>query len=75
MSDFIEGETLQGEVLAFDEHVGLGEIETKDERLLPFHCINIADGTRKIALHAKVEFKVHFHPRGRYEAVEIYSVT
>lgn len=69
--NFEEGKPYQGQVIEFDEHVGLGVIQTKAGESLPFHCVNIADGSRTIALDTKVKFVAHWHPRGRFEAVEI----
>lgn len=47
----------RGVVVGFDDHVGLGEIESDGVRYL-FHCVEIADGSRTIAVGARVEFRV-----------------
>lgn len=47
----------RGVVVGFDDHVGLGVIESDGIRYL-FHCVEIADGTRTIAVGATVEFRV-----------------
>jgi cold shock CspA family protein len=63
--------TATGQVSAFDEHRGLGEITAGDGVVYPFHCTEIADGTRTIAVGAPVAFEVVPGPLGRWEASEI----
>jgi CspA family cold shock protein len=58
---------ISGVVSAFDEHVGLGIITDRDGGEYPFHCAEIADGSRKIEVGAKVEF-VRLPKLGRVEA-------
>ena len=60
-----------GTVRVFDSRRGLGEIEGEDERVYPFHCTKIADGTREIPVGVAVEFTVAPGPLGRWEAVGI----
>jgi len=45
-----------GTVTDFDDHVGLGHVSTDDGTVHLFHCVEIADGTRTIAVGARVEF-------------------
>ena len=59
-----------GRVVEFDEHVGLGTIERDDGEWFPFHCTQIADGTRTIALDTPVTFEVVV----RHKGPEAYSV-
>ena len=59
-----------GIVTEFDEARGLGTIESGG-RPYPFHCTQIADGTRDIPVGAPVEFTVAPGPQGRWEAVGI----
>ncbi|MEQ1872224.1 MAG: hypothetical protein ABL953_00725 [Ilumatobacteraceae bacterium] len=59
-----------GRVVAFDDAAGLGEIERVDGTRLPFHCIEIADGTRTIAVGTTVTFAL-LCKLGRYEAAHI----
>jgi cold shock CspA family protein len=61
----------EGKVVAFDSRRGLGEIRGDDERVYPFHCTKIADGTREIPIGVAVEFVVAPGPLGRWEAVGI----
>lgn len=61
-----------GSVAEFDEHVGLGTVTTDDGEQYPFHCTQIADGSRKIASGTVVVFTVVPRHGGRYEA---YGVT
>jgi cold shock CspA family protein len=67
---------LSGVVVEFDAERGLGRIAattttTGDEgRSFPFHCTQIADGTRSIAVGVAVRFDV-LAKLGRYEATAI----
>jgi CspA family cold shock protein len=62
-----------GQVVAFDERRGRGEIESEDDRY-PFHCTEITDGTRTIDVGAAVDFEVVPGPLGRWEAGSIERV-
>lgn len=62
----------EGRVVAFDESRGLGEIEAGDRRY-PFHCTEIADGSRTIAVEVKVTFEINPGTLGRWEATNIRS--
>lgn len=64
---------MQGVVAEFDEHVGLGVVESADEggRRYPFHCTQIADGSRTIDVGATVTFEVVPGHRGEWEAAAI----
>lgn len=62
---------MDGTVVAFDPKRGLGEIRGDDERMYPFHCTKIADGTREIPVGVPVEFTVAPGVLGRWEAVAI----
>jgi cold shock CspA family protein len=59
---------VRGSVIAFDEARGWGELETEDGRRLPFHCTQISDGTRTIAVGTAVEHDVRPGGMGRWEA-------
>ena len=57
-------------VTEFDEHIGLGVITDGAGREYPFHCVELADGSRTIEIGADVEF--HPLPKlGRVEAGQI----
>jgi cold shock CspA family protein len=56
-----------GTVTAFDEYVGLGEVRSDDGDVYLFHCAEIADGSRTIAVGAAVEFDLMLK-LGRFEA-------
>jgi cold shock CspA family protein len=58
----------KGKVERFDKDVGLGEVRAADARLYPFHCTEIADGSRDIAVGAEVTFVVAPGHRGVWEA-------
>ena len=63
---------MRGTVTTFDKAVGLGEITGDDGRIVPFHCIVIADGSRDIPVGAEVEFAL-MAKLGRYEATRIVT--
>jgi cold shock CspA family protein len=63
---------MRGTVTAFDKVVGLGEITRDDGRVVPFHCIVIADGSRDIPVGVDVEFDV-MCKLGRYEADHVVT--
>ncbi len=65
---------MRGQVRAFDERRGLGEIETDDGTTIPFHCTAIADGSRRIAPGTPVEFDVVAGLLGRWEAAAIQKL-
>ncbi len=46
----------RGVVVDFDEHVGLGHVQTDAGERYLFHCVEIADGSRSIAVGTPVEF-------------------
>jgi cold shock CspA family protein len=62
------GVVLSGEVTDFDEQVGLGTVAGVDGRSWLFHCTQIADGTRRIAVGARVSFEVVPGRLGAWEA-------
>ena len=64
---------VEGVVVQFDPHRGVGEVEDGDGRRYPFHCTRIAGGTRIIPVGAKVEFVVVPGLPGRWEASDIRS--
>ncbi len=67
-------------MIAFDAHRGLGVIEVSDPSpvearpTLPFHCTQIADGTRTIAVGAVVRYCVVSGNLGTWEAAVIEPV-
>jgi CspA family cold shock protein len=56
-----------GTVVEFDEARGLGTVESGG-RSYPFHCTQIADGTRTIEVGTSVEFEVAPGVGGTWEA-------
>ncbi len=64
------GTVQTGTVVAFDASVGLGEVQGADGARYPFHCIEIADGTRDIAVGQAVQFTL-LGKLGRFEAAGI----
>ncbi len=63
-----------GVVETFDGHVGLGQVRGEDGRLWPFHCTEIADGSRSIAVGTRVEFTVAPGQLGVWEARAVAGV-
>lgn len=47
-----------GVVVAFDAHVGLGRVRSDDGDELMFHCAEISDGSRSIAVGQRVRFRI-----------------
>ena len=65
---------MRGVVAAFDEHKGYGTVRAEDDgREYFFHCTQIADGSRTIAVGTPVTFEVVPGHRGRWEAVRLTS--
>lgn len=62
---------MSGRVRAFDERSGLGEVVDDDGRVWPFHCTQIADGSRTIAIGTAVDFDVVPGQLGRWEAAHL----
>lgn len=62
---------MTGTVLAFDEHVGLGQVRTDDGAGYGFHCVAIADGSRGVEVGAAVSFGLAAGLHGRWEAVDL----
>jgi CspA family cold shock protein len=60
-------------VTEFDEYIGLGVIEAENGEKFPFHCTQIADGSRVIAVGTSVVFVVKARPKGP-EAYEVTKV-
>ena len=61
---------MQGEVSEFDDGRGLGTIESGG-RSYPFHCTQIADGSRTIPVGTAVAFVVRPGRLGRWEAADL----
>ena len=60
-----------GVVVAFDEHAGLGRVRRDHDGVeLLFHCVEIADGSRSIAVGTPVEFDL-LRKFGRDEAARL----
>jgi cold shock CspA family protein len=59
-----------GTVIEFDDDVGIGVVRDDGAPHAEhfFHCTEIADGTRTIAVGAKVAYDVGPGHRGRWEA-------
>ena len=65
-----------GSVAAFNDDDGLGEVVSADStHVYFFHCTQIADGSRTIAVDTPVTFEVVAGQRGRWEAVNVSAVS
>jgi CspA family cold shock protein len=62
---------VRGVVETFDEEVGLGTVARTDGVRYPFHCTQIADGSRTINTGVTVEFDVKAGHRGQWEAAAL----
>lgn len=74
MSDaVVNQESVAATVVAFDAHVGLGTVRLADGAEVPFHCAEIADGSRVIEVGTRVSCTVR--PKfGRPEAFSLISL-
>ena len=64
---------LKGRVVDFDEAAGMGMVEAEPQaggppRRHPFHCTQIADGSRSVAVGAEVTFHLIAGRLGSWEA-------
>lgn len=59
-----------GQVVAFDAHAGLGDIQDQQGTVWPFHCVSLSDGSRNVDVGTQVTFTVRFHVT-RDEAFDI----
>ena len=64
----------RGKVTAFDEGRGRGVVTADGGATYEFHATRIADGSRRIAIGAAVEFEVVPALLGRWEASAITRV-
>ena len=64
----------RGKVERFDREAGLGEVRARDGRALPFHCTEIFDGSRDIAVGAEVTFELAPGHLGLWEARSVTPV-
>jgi cold shock CspA family protein len=67
----VTGRPAIGRVTAFDDRNGLGEVTDADGNVNAFHCTQIADGTRTIAVGTEVEYEIVPAQLGRWEATGI----
>lgn len=69
----MSGEFAEGSVESFDDAAGLGTVLLDDGTRVPFHCVSIADGTRRIETGIRVRVRLAFRV-ARVEAVDIESL-
>jgi CspA family cold shock protein len=65
---------LDGTVTDFDPDAGLGVVTGDDEGSYPFHCTQIADGSRSIGVGARVRFQLSAGRDGHWEATDLWPV-
>jgi CspA family cold shock protein len=70
VTELDRGTGRRGAVTSFDESAGLGTIVGSDGAEHPFHCIEIADGSRSIQVGVEVGFDL-LAKFGRWEAANI----
>ena len=63
--------TGQGVIDEFDERRGIGTVRTPAGASFPFHCTQIADGSRTIVPGTDVRFAIVAGHLGRLEAAAI----
>jgi CspA family cold shock protein len=61
----------RGRVDSFDKDVGLGAVLAEAGRHYPFHCTEIADGSRDIAVGTDVDFLLTPGHLGTWEARQL----
>ncbi len=66
---------MRGTVAEFEDDKGFGTVRAEDGRELFFHCTQIADGTRTIAVGVDVEFEVVPGHNGRWEAANVAQLS
>ena len=62
---------IEGVVLSFDENRGYGVVRDASGRDFYFHCVRIADGSRRIEVGAAVRARRVVGLLGRDEASEV----
>jgi len=70
----VTGVRRSGSIAEFDEAVGLGVVSvsgSEEGASYPFHCTQIADGSRRIPVGADVSFVVVAGRGGRWEAGDL----
>jgi len=65
--------THRGRVTEFDAGRGWGVVTADDGTEYGFHCVAIADGTRRVPVGAVVRFGIRAGHRGRWEAVDLVA--
>jgi cold shock CspA family protein len=63
-----------GVVASFDADEGLGTLALDDGTTVPFHATQLADGTRRVEVGARVTASIVPWHLGRLEATEIEVV-
>ena len=62
---------LSGRVEAFDDHRGDGRLRTDEGEVFYFHCVNIADGSRRVEVGERVTARRGVGHLGRDEAFDV----
>lgn len=61
----------RGQVIEFDDPRGLGTVLSDEGVTYPFHCANIADGSRHVEVGARLVWRVVPGRLGRWEAADL----
>ena len=61
-------------VAAFDDRRGDGVLRDREGHEFYFHCVHVADGTRRVDVGAAVRARRAVGLRGRDEAVDVEKV-
>lgn len=64
---------MRGRIESFDEHRGDGLVRSDEGGGFYFHCVNIADGSRSIAVGERVSARRSVGHLGHDEATEIVT--
>ena len=66
--------TFDAVVVSFDEARGDGQLRDDGDQDFYFHCVEIADGTRRIDVGARVRARRVVGLRGRDEAADLQKL-
>ncbi len=64
----------KGVVVAFEEERGLGTLRGEDGSEVPFHCVAVADGSRRVEVGRSVVYLVGPGHRGVLEATVVVAL-
>ncbi|WP_298403815.1 hypothetical protein [Ferrimicrobium sp.] len=76
MALYDQAQTLEGEVISFDPHVGLGMVRLRSKPTcdVRFHCITIDDGSRAIGVGCRVLVRLKPSFGGELEVAMLHKL-